>query len=130
MQTIYNSQTKEVTTKFVLGERQERHGEKVGVLILSITTSKSFNGGEIETSAMASLHHAGFTQHAFGFGGADDNDFRKTLIKTPCKRVTEKVLKACHAGAQVCFQPVLIEALAFYGITCEQYLNQNLTKTA
>ena len=122
MKTTYNAVQKEVETKFVLGETKSRDGNKQGLLILSITTAKGYNGG-VRTSAMVNFHSEGFTQHAFSFSGDKNGDFGKTVIQTPAKRVTENLLKACHAEAQVCFNTVLSEALAHYDITQEQYLS-------
>lgn len=127
MQTLivndkFTGKFKEVVTKYVLGERKERHGDKIGLLILSINTSKGYNGGEIVTDAVVSWHGDGSVVHAFSFAGDVNGDFRKTLIKTPCKRVTQKLVEACHAEAQVCFNTVLSEALTHYGISQEQYI--------
>lgn len=116
MQTEYNNSRKEASTKISFGQAKERHGERIGERILTITTSKGYNGGEIETSASVSLHYDGCMTHAFSFKGDKEGDFRNTLQKVPCKRVTEKSILAAHESAKAFFQATIEEALKHYEV--------------
>jgi hypothetical protein len=121
MQTVYDKVSREVITTYNLGQRKQRNGEKIGELVLTISTRKDSHQG-ISTYASVSLHLENFTEHAFSFGG--DGDYSKNMLNQPCKRVTEKALLNAHENVRGMFNDILQAALAHYGITQEQYLKR------
>lgn len=112
MNTEYNKAKKEMITTHSLGQAKERHGDKIGERILTISTYKY--GQQISTNAKVSWHGDGVVSHCFSFAGDKDGDFSITLQKEVCPRATEKVIRAYHAKAEPLFEGVLSKAREHY----------------
>ena len=113
----YEMKDKAAITKISLGPAKSRYGDEDGERVLEIETSKSYNGGSIETRATVFFCAEYSKQHAFGMGkvtSPKDGDFSMKFQIVPAKRVTEKLVKEAHAKASPLFEAVIAEARHFY----------------
>ena len=110
--TVYDVVLKQAITKHSLGAAKERHGERIGERILTMTTSKSYS--MLRTSISVSLHVDNTMQHIFSFKGDKQGDFSSVVQEVGCNRASEKAITKAHINALAFLPAAIKEAEAHY----------------